>query len=467
MRAAARAPAPRRCLSLILYRLQPVSAGLGGARRRPCAASAGAPRRPAWQCARRPTWTRPCRARARPEPGPGVAEGNGLAVPISRGVPQGSAPAPAAGILGRRPPPLLAPRIPALWSRTRALAAQAGTSAGRAGSRAATARRSPARPARYPRPQGFGLRLRPPRAEQVPSSLGVSRARGAGTPGSSSRAHFPPGFVQRASPRFLLAGATGPQGPGSSRPRCTGPRFTPFAAAATASRGAPGMWQAAGLVPASPARGASSLRREAASSQVRGRPNSGGSAGTWRGLRGDVAGVRAPSGAPTPGSQCTQHAILRETSVAGSWRGQTVVSEPWGPRLEAAWRHLASPGPRGDLLEEAEASFSAPAGRSLVWVPENVLLMSATQETQVGGVRVRRSPPGRSQRSESLTTDLFAVAACFLWWLGPGPAGQKFVGAGSEDAGLPWDSDSALGTMGALQLYRNLRFWASISKSIQ
>lgn len=86
------------------------------------------------------------------------------------------------------------------------------------------------------------------------------------------------------------------------------------------------------------------------------------------GLGGDVEGVRAPVREPKPQGQsalstrCSGN--LSYELVAGT---KQCVSEPRGPRLGSL---ASTSGPRGLVKTcwETEASFPAPAGRSLVWV---------------------------------------------------------------------------------------------------
>ena len=133
--------------------------------------------------------------------------------------------------------------------------------------------------------------------------------------------------------------------------------------------------------------------------------------------------------------------LRAQLRVAGT---KQCVSEPRGPRLA---RLASTSRPRG-LVEtcwEAEASFPAPAGRSLVWVRRTCSLCLQLGRPEFGGACTE----GR-RRAESAVRVLIpisAVTACLLWWFGSGSRGS---GAGYEDAGLPWDSDSALGTAGAL-----------------
>lgn len=114
-------------------------------------------------CARRPTWTRPCRARARPGPGPWVTEGNGLAVPDPR---------QAVGSRGAAPHQ---PRPRASWrawpDRTPAL-----------GRTVSGARRHPL--CGHVRPD-----VRGPRAASLPA--GPARARRAWAPGCGGSAPAP------------------------------------------------------------------------------------------------------------------------------------------------------------------------------------------------------------------------------------------------------------------------------------
>lgn len=147
------------------------------------------------------------------------------------------------------------------------------------------------------------------------------------------------------------------------------------------------------------------------------------------GLRGDVAGVRAPVRGPRP----LGHSAL-STRYSGNLSYELVagtkqcVSEPWGPRLG----RLASPSrPRG-LVEtcwEAEASFSAPAGRSLVWVRRMCSLCLQLGRPEFGGACTE----GR-RRAESAVRVLILISLqslpAFSGGLGPGPAGQGWPRGG-------------------------------------
>lgn len=93
-----------------------------------------------------------------------------------------------------------------------------------------------------------------------------------------------------------------------------------------------------------------------------------------------------------------------------------------GPQAGPPGVTLASPGPRGDLL--GSRGLLLRTRRPLPCLgSENVLLMSATRETRIWRCVYGGSPPG-GVGGPSPNTDLFAVAACFLWWFGSGSCGS-------------------------------------------
>lgn len=111
--------------------------------------------------------------------------------------------------------------------------------------------------------------------------------------------------------------------------------------------------------------------------------------------------------------------LRAQLGVAGT---KQCVSEPRGPRLG---RLASTSRPRG-LVEtcwEAEASFPAPAGRSLVWVRRTCSLCLQLGRPEFGGACTE----GR-RRAESAVRVLIPISLqslpAFSGGSGPGPAGQ-------------------------------------------
>lgn len=234
VRAAARAPAPRRCLSLILYRLQPVSAGLGGAPPTMCCERGAPPRRgPAWRARAGP------RGRGRVGRAPARSRGRGsrkvTAWPFrSAAGSRRAAPAPAAGVLDTPPPapPSSAhPCAPSLAGPGRWPRRKPGPPAGRADSAGhLPARRSPARPLRGPaRARRAQARGSAPAAGRTGSfQFGCEpRARRRG-PRVLPPAPTSPGFVNSRIPAVPLGGGDGGlRGPGELAARLHGSLASP------------------------------------------------------------------------------------------------------------------------------------------------------------------------------------------------------------------------------------------------
>ena len=140
------------------------------------------------------------------------------------------------------------------------------------------------------------------------------------------------------------------------------------------------------------------------------------------GFGGDGEGVRAPVRESRPQGHCTQHPMLGKPQLRARGGDKAVCSGAAGPQAGPPGVHLASPGPREDLL--GSRGLFPRTRRPLPCLgSENVLLMSATRETRVWRCVYGGSPPG-GVGGPSPNTDLVAGAACFLRWFGSGSAGQ-------------------------------------------